>query len=736
MVARGGFSRWAMLKSDGHGQWRLLALTMTLGAALMVASGAWLPAKAGAEATVAPPSIAGPPGLPDGRVYEQVSPTNKYGNEAGGPLLGGEETYVVAGSNGNEAMFQDTGTVGETPSGLEPYSVARRTAAGWLSHGAVSRGFGEEGAQYLLYSEPTKALGASADLSVTLFGSEDTYVPNQPNELVTPHLYRYSEDGTVAWIGEPTISNPMRLKGTYPEELGDGVGRFAGGSANLGTVYFDFDGTLTPQDNARNPLLGNLSRSELMQTETAPLSDKGFYEWKEGALSTAGVLPSGYLDPYGAVPAATANASEIFAESLDNQVADEGKRAFFVSPDPKAGAERPSELYVRETAEDGTQSTVLVSQDTLLPQEGGLPVAAPHGVVDGVGFVSPETSGGSYMYASSDGSHVFFESVDQLTADAPSGGGVYDFNTVSNTLSFLPGVAVEPERLTILASSRDGSRFFFEAGEELKMWSGGQVTPITRLGGRRKELSHVRTTLGGSVLVFQTSFALSGFNNGGFQQIYRYDAGENSLSCVSCPPVGVTPTSNAKLTHQSTLLTQTFTSGTRGISEDGSRVFFDTSDALVPQDTNGVRDVYEWENGIVYLISSGTSIQNSYAGDNSPNGNDVFFGTADNLAPGDTDGGYDVYDARVPRPGDVLPAKAVPCQGDVCQGPPSVPSPLGAPASATFFGSGNPASPASNPVKHKAPKKKAKSKRKAKHKKKRGKAAKPSSGKRSNGRKK
>jgi hypothetical protein len=41
------------------------------------------------------------------------------------------------------------------------------------------------------------------------------------------------------------------------------------------------------------------------------------------------------------------------------------------------------------------------------------------------------------------------------------------------------------------------------------------------------------------------------------------------------------------------------------MSDDGSYVFFDTDDALVPQDTNGTQDVYEWEDGHVYLISGG-----------------------------------------------------------------------------------------------------------------------------------
>lgn len=41
------------------------------------------------------------------------------------------------------------------------------------------------------------------------------------------------------------------------------------------------------------------------------------------------------------------------------------------------------------------------------------------------------------------------------------------------------------------------------------------------------------------------------------------------------------------------------------VSADGSRVFFDSGDAVVPGDVNGTEDVYEWEDGHLYLISSG-----------------------------------------------------------------------------------------------------------------------------------
>jgi hypothetical protein len=88
-------------------------------------------------------------------------------------------------------------------------------------------------------------------------------------------------------------------------------------------------------------------------------------------------------------------------------------------------------------------------------------------------------------------------------------------------------------------------------------------------------------------------------------------------------------------------------------------------------------------------LSAGTSAEGSLLIDDSESGNDVFFSTTSDLVLADNDGTYDVYDARVPRPGDVSPPSALPCEGDVCRGPPSVPELLTAPASSTFSGAGN-----------------------------------------------
>jgi hypothetical protein len=639
-----------------------------------------LPQSAFAEAGSGPEIKQGPSGLPDGRVYEQVSPKNKFGNEAA-PTSGETPPYVAAGADGDEVAYFKNGPFGETQSGFDFFSIGRRFSDGWQSHGAVSRGEGIQGA---FRTNPQNGLGFSSDMTASVFATPDVFVPEQELSSPTPHIYRFSEDGLVQWIGKPTISEPVRFRNADRGDL-------AGASSDLSTIYFAFEGSLVPADEEPNPALGNISYSQELhaQNEGAgnAVSEDSFYEWHEGVLEAAGVLPDGHLDPYGAAPAVIpASTNRGYPEEQDNEVSEDGRSAFFVSPDPESNSGRPSELYVRQTAQDGTQKTTLVSRDLLLAEVDGLPSAAPSGVLKGL------AGSQSYIYASPDGSRVFFTSTDQLTADAPSDQEikVYEFDTVRNTLTYIPGLSTHPSE--ILHSSRNGSNLLFASEGELGLWNEGTVTNIAQ-----GFVKVTRSTETGSVYVFQTraAFPEFGFNNGDgeYEEVYRYETAGNTLSCISCPPAGTAPLGDAELSHAfpsgnegNTFLMLT---ADHGMSDDAGRIFFDTPSALVAQDTNGVRDAYEWENGTVYLISTGVSRRESFFGDNSPSGNDVFFSTAEGLAPGDADEGYDLYDARVPRPGDQLPPSAVPCEGAVCQGPPSVPQLLTPPASEAFDGPGD-----------------------------------------------
>jgi hypothetical protein len=141
-------------------------------------------------------------------------------------------------------------------------------------------------------------------------------------------------------------------------------------------------------------------------------------------------------------------------------------------------------------------------------------------------------------------------------------------------------------------------------------------------------------------------------------------------------------------------------------------LFFDSPDALVPQDTNGLEDVYEFEPvgvggcaeggsgydeaaaGCLSLISSSTATTESSFYDASESGDDVFFDTTAKLVHEDFDRGYDLYDAHVCTPATPCPtylSEPPPCsEGESCKAPPSPqPELFGAPPSATFDGIGN-----------------------------------------------
>jgi hypothetical protein len=172
-------------------------------------------------------------------------------------------------------------------------------------------------------------------------------------------------------------------------------------------------------------------------------------------------------------------------------------------------------------------------------------------------------------------------------------------------------------------------------------------------------------------------------------EVYLYDAGSNHLTCTSCDRTGAQPLGLSTLGF---------------LSEDG-RVFFNSHDAVVGHDSNGLQDVYEWEPGgvggchdgspgCVYLISSGTGAGASSFLGASADGNDVFFMASDRLVAQDFDHSFDVYDAHVCTAVEPCPASLVsvpPCtSSDACKAPPSPqPAVFGAPASATFSGAGN-----------------------------------------------
>jgi hypothetical protein len=195
-------------------------------------------------------------------------------------------------------------------------------------------------------------------------------------------------------------------------------------------------------------------------------------------------------------------------------------------------------------------------------------------------------------------------------------------------------------------------------------------------------------------------------------ELFVYNFGTGGLACASCSPDGTPPTEGSRVKEEAeggAFMSSSFnnTYMRRWFSEDGDRVFFDSADALVPQDTNhGYLDVYEWERngagscptgaageaetGCIFLISDGTSVDNSYFVDASANGSDVFFTTRARLVAQDQNGIIDLYAARV---GGGFPEVSLSCVGTACQGVPPAPPIFATPSSVTFNGVGNFASP-------------------------------------------
>jgi hypothetical protein len=171
-------------------------------------------------------------------------------------------------------------------------------------------------------------------------------------------------------------------------------------------------------------------------------------------------------------------------------------------------------------------------------------------------------------------------------------------------------------------------------------------------------------------------FAFSSFT--GVGGVFFYDAQSGELTQVS--PSGV--------------IIKGASLGFSAISSDGSYLVFESRTALALGAVEGVNNVYEYHDGVVYLISDGhdatlTEGQPSVRVRGvTASGGDIFFTTADRLVGQDTDTQQDFYDARVDGG---FPAPVVPgsCVGEGCQGQSSGVPGFASPASTVSSGAGN-----------------------------------------------
>ena len=279
--------------------------------------------------------------------------------------------------------------------------------------------------------------------------------------------------------------------------------------------------------------------------------------------------------------------------------------------------------------------------------------------------------GGTFETASLDGSVAFFSKA----------GHLYRYEAGAAATDLTPGGGV----LGVLGASDDGSYLYYVDGAGVELWHEGVVTPVAKgadASNYPPTTGTARVSADGGDLVFVSSQELTIFDNRGFAEVYLYTApaggGEGTLLCASCTPSGERPVGAATIPGASFNGTGTnlpHSYKPRVLSTDAKHLFFNSSDPLVPQDSNGDVDTYQWEapgagdcanpDGCVALISSGRSANGATFLDASGDGSDAYFLTDGSLVPSDP-GAADVYDARVGG-GYPVPETPIPCFGDACQ---------------------------------------------------------------------
>lgn len=603
--------------------------------------------------------------LPDCRAYELVTPPTRISSEADIAGAAGEAAY-----DGNRIWFRSyVPRPGAAAGGID--YVATRGADGWTSEDSLplqsytAIGCSEHSDEVLRYS---------ADISQAVIRDNNDTSADQPGAQGDCNA-----EGVQVVSGEPLGYENLLLRdnaGTYklinvpPAGVTPSSARLVGASSDLSHVIFSELAPLTP---------------------SAPHGVEDLYEWDEGALRLVTVLPDG-TSVSGALAEAPGRLNEGHAVSVD------GSHVFFTAS---------GNLYVRLNGERTIQ------------------IDEAHGGGQG--------GGGSFQAATADGSKVLFLDDNKLTSDSTAGPAEPDLYEceiveVEQAGKRVPTceltdltVAAGGEHADVLAVSglnQDGSYVYFVArgvlasntreymdaegkavvegateGEwNLYVRHGTTTRFVASLESGADHINAMQVSPDGLWIAFTSHNGLTGYDNidahgQSVPEVYLYDETSAELACASCKPTGEAPIGRTAEEEGAKLEG----AGRKHYLSDGGRLFFQTREALVPTDTNGQFDVYEYEYGEARLISSGTSSSASEFVDGSEAGNDVFFITRQRLLPQDTQEEASLlYDAHVDG-GFPITSSPPPCTTiDACRTPVSPQPPIyGAPSSQTFSGAGN-----------------------------------------------
>ena len=673
--------------------------------------------------------------LPDCRAYEMVTPPDKnQGSAAGvaGSTTGqiGEDMRMGFSTDGSGVAFCTSSLFGEPPAQQSitcaPY-LSRRQASGWNSKSPFPRYCGFDDGSSAKSTFTVAYSPRSYDrLALSVSESEACAFPPLDPAAPLPAQNFYREDLTTDPFAFDLLT-PVSAGGVG---LATESGHFAGGSADFSHVVFG---------------------SDVAQTAGSPSgSFQRLYDWQEdgsgacttlgGCLSLLSVKPDGTPFTTGSTPPGYEADAADFA-LVPNAVSEDGRRIYFQNQSSNlqvaaGGCETAAcNLYMREDA-----STTFDVSASECSEECGVDSspdrfvwANPAG--DDVFFEScaklTDDAGPAHTCTGTGNSPESPFKLYRWDRNAPPGNrlalvgeatdGVIGASSDANTVFFVG-------RAQLVAGGPTGE----VSGAKFKLfrwrWNGG-APGIDYLGpyqssradgGTANELGfdpnrnyrHIRVTPDGRYVMIQTAVRLDpAADRDADADIYRWDEADG-WTCISCQLPGAPSAGNAdsfepKLLYSFINKETAWLAPEHSISDDGQRIFFSTPDALVPQDVNGAsgcpvaintfqngvayacQDVYEWHDGTVSLLTSGTGDKPFVLIGATHDGRNVFVATQQRLLGWDVDNGVDIYDVRVgggfPEP---APQPAA-CEGEACRGAGSSQSSLTGAGTAAFEGSGN-----------------------------------------------
>lgn len=599
-------------------------------------------------------------------VYEKVSPADKGNGEvAGGAVL---VTGFRASPSGDHVIYPaDSVFLGATTFPQVNAYYASRSADGWRnsSLGAQLPVELPEDRAAPVEEQPDGELppGLSDNGRWTVLGSN--LIPGTRDKVLNRGYAVNLQDQAVTRITPPTLNgdHPIQLESNYsapPVVVGDNERVILPTASRLTPdalgLLGEFDTRIYNVENGTTTLVSRTpdgQPSDGMLADQVIGSPRALRRWSVASdgktfwwtIQTGGDAPihRGNVDEPAADlvtrsenPAATADGTGVaIGGSVD------GRRTAFVSSQPlTAGLSAdPADQARRLFLYEDSASPVTDQNLTLISVDGNPADTTPLSVISQTAQLSED---GRTAY--------FWTTGKQLVAGGPVG-----------------------------------------PGQKLYRWHDGRLdylaTGTVALDGFGVPVG-LSLTATGRHYAFDTDADVTGDETGGLVQRYVYDAQSDEISCVSCGnQVSDAIGGIAPLTEMN--LMQMGPNQRRYLSTEG-HVFFATATKLVPEDTNGLVDVYVWQDGEPRLVTSGRSSSGVRFADASADGSTVFFSTRDRLSAWDTDGRSDLYVAR--RGGGLPEPNARPvegCAGDACQG--DVPAPPAPPVlgTVTFMGGGD-----------------------------------------------